>query len=188
MPNDTVRDEPRIQPISAQPQPVFIGAVVTAAVLAGLAAVLMVQTTPMLGWLMWAGALAAVGVLGYLWYQRETQNAEKIEEEIRRSARERVEEKSRAELRRLRGLRRAELIQKYADDADLVERIVMGFYWRGQTAGQLIDSLGNPADIDARIVKGRRREVWKYHQADGNRYRLLIALENELVIDWEERG
>lgn len=187
MPNDTVRSEPQMQSIASQPQPVFIGAVVTAVVLAVLAAVMMVQTTPMLGWLMWAGALAVVGVLGYLWYQRETQNAEKIEEDIRRAARERVEEKSRAELRRLRGLRRAELTQKY-HDADLVERIVMGFYWRGQTAGQLIDSLGNPADIDARIVKGRRREVWKYHQADGNRYRLLIALENELVIDWEERG
>lgn len=181
MPNDVIQSES-----PAPSQPLFVGAVVITAVLAGLGAVLMVQTMPMLGWLMWVGALSAVGVLGFVWYRRETAKAERIEEDIRRSARDRVEEKSRAELRRLRGLRRAELIAKYENDAELVERIVMGFYWRGQSAGQLIDSLGNPADIDARIVKGRRREVWKYHP-DGNRYRLLIALESDAVVDWEER-
>ncbi len=181
MPNDVIQTE------SHTPAPsLFVGGVVTTAMLGGLGAVLMVQTMPMLGWLMWIGALSVVGALGFVWYRRETARAEKIEEDIRRSTRDRVEEKSRAELRRLRGLRRAELITKYENDADLVERIVMGFYWRGQTAGQLIDSLGNPADIDARIVKGRRREVWKYHP-DGNRYRLLIALEGESVVDWEER-
>lgn len=169
-------------------QPAFLGTVAATALLAGMAAVVMVQTMPVLGWMMWAAALALVGALGFLWYRRETSDASQLQDDIRRAARQRVEEKSRAELRRLRGLRRSELMAKYQQDSELVERIIMGRYWEGQTEGQLIDALGNPADIEARIRKGQRRERWKYHQADGNRYRLIIALQNERVIDWEERG
>ncbi len=171
-----------------QASPLLFGTVTAMAVLAGLVAVVMVQTMPLLGWLMWAAALALVGTLGYLWYRCETRDASQLQDDIHRAARQRVEEQSRAELRRLRGLRRAELMDKYRQDHQLVERIIMGGYWQGQTAAQLIDALGNPADIDARIRKGQRREVWKYHQADGNRYRLQIALENEAVVDWEQRG
>lgn len=171
-----------------QAPPLLFGTVAVMAVLAGLVAVVMVQTMPLLGWVMWVAALTLVGTLGILWYRRESRDASQLQEDIRLAARQRVEEKSRAELRRLRGLRRAELMDKYRQDHQLVERIIMGGYWHGQTAGQLIDALGNPADIDARIRKGQRREVWKYHQADGNRYRLQIALENEAVVDWEQRG
>jgi len=77
---------------------------------------------------------------------------------------------------------------KYAHDRELVEHIVLGLHWRGQTAGQLKDALGDPAEIVAKMQKGRRHETWKYHPAGGNRFALWITLEQDFVMRWEERA
>jgi hypothetical protein len=71
---------------------------------------------------------------------------------------------------------------------EVVQRIFDGYFWQGQTADQLIDSLGQPADIDYNVLKTKKKEVWKYGHQGGNRYRLRITLENDIVVGWDQKG
>lgn len=77
-------------------------------------------------------------------------------------------------------------MMKY-DDADIVERIMKKHFWQGQSADQLMDSLGPPADIDSKIMKTKSRYVWKYHSTGKNRYRLRITIEDGEVVGWDHK-
>ena len=174
-------------PVTNAP-PRFFAAIVTGGLAAGLLVFLAVQAMPILGWILWVFAIVAVVTGASLWYKGESAMARQAEDETRAEMLRKESDRSRAELRRQRGLRRADLMAKYAGDQQLVERIVLGSYWDGQTAAQLKDALGNPADIAARIMRSKRQEVWKYHPTGGNRYALWITLEQDLVVRWEARG
>ena len=82
--------------------------------------------------------------------------------------------------------RREELMVKY-EDTDLVDNLIKKTFWQGQTSEQLLDSLGHPADIDEKILKTKKKEVWKYNHISGNRYSLRITLENDVVIGWDQK-
>lgn len=168
--------------------PRFFAALVSGGLVAGVLVFLVVQARPILGWVIWAFAIVAVGLGAWRWYENESTKLRQAEEETRAAMRQKESDRSKAELRRQRGLRRTELMAKYAGDQSLVERIVQGFYWEGQTAGQLKDSLGNPADIAAKILKRKRNEIWKYHATGGDRYALWIELEEDLVVRWAEHA
>ena len=173
---------------STKAPPRFFAAIVGSGLFAGLLVFLTVQSMPLFGWILWIVAIVAVAACASLWYRNEFFKARQAEAEIRAATVKKEEDRSRAEVRQQRGLRRGELLAKYAGDQNLVERIVLGSYWDGQTAAQLKDALGNPADIDARILRSKRQEVWKYHPIGGNRYALWITLESDRVVGWEERA
>jgi hypothetical protein len=117
------------------------------------------------GWLvLWIAILGG----GYLWYQSKNEKTRQ------------------AELIRQKEIRRAELLKKHGDEK-LVEAIINRSYWQGQTAEQLRDSLGHPSDIDEKILKTKKKEVWKYHHMGGNRFGLRITLENNEVVGWDEK-
>ncbi len=82
--------------------------------------------------------------------------------------------------------RRAYLMMKYGDPA-LVDRLMRKMFWVGQTGEQLIDSLGNPVDIDEKVLKTKRKAIWKYFHRGGNRFGLRITVENGQVIGWDEK-
>jgi len=86
-----------------------------------------------------------------------------------------------------RELRRRALINKYGDAA-LVSRLMRRMFWEGQTAGQLIDSLGKPREIDRKVLKSKTRETWKYNQNSKKRFGLRITLENDVVVGWDKKG
>jgi len=75
---------------------------------------------------------------------------------------------------------------KYKDE-DLVEELLDEAFWQGQTAEQLMDSLGEPLDIDQRVLKTKVKEVWKYEQTGKNRYALKITLDDEVVVSWDQK-
>ena len=81
---------------------------------------------------------------------------------------------------------REALMAKY-HDKQLVEDLMNESFWQGQTAEQLIDSLGNPHDIDQKILKTKKKEVWKYNHQGGNRYALRITLDNDYVVGWDQK-
>lgn len=83
--------------------------------------------------------------------------------------------------------RRKELFDKYGDE-EIVNRIMAGSYWQGQTSIQLADSLGRPVDMDRKIMKTKSKEVWKYQQTGKGRFGLRITLEDDVVVGWEERA
>lgn len=82
--------------------------------------------------------------------------------------------------------RREALYAKYGD-AEVVDKIMARMMWQGQSMEQLTDSLGSPADTDSRVMKTKHREVWKYHPAGKNRYRLRVTVENGVVVGWDQK-
>jgi hypothetical protein len=83
--------------------------------------------------------------------------------------------------------RRQRLLAKY-HDPDVVAKILARSIWKGQSAAQLMDALGSPADTDEKVMKTKRREIWKYREIARNRYALRVTLEQEVVVGWEEKG
>ena len=83
--------------------------------------------------------------------------------------------------------RRASLLKKYKDE-HLVESLLNQEFWQGQTAEQLLDSLGKPHGIDEKVLKTQKSEVWKYEHQGGSEYNLRITLENDFVIGWDKKG
>jgi len=79
-----------------------------------------------------------------------------------------------------------ELRRKYPED--IVQRILAGQIWQGQTEGQLIDALGLPAEVDRKVLKTMRREIWKYGHMSARRFRLRIIVENGTVAGWDHKA
>jgi hypothetical protein len=79
------------------------------------------------------------------------------------------------------------LRSKYHDE-ELVRKIDQSYFWEGQTQEQLLDSLGQPIDIDQKLLKTKTKEVWKYHHRGANRYGLRITLENGVVVEWDKKA
>lgn len=82
--------------------------------------------------------------------------------------------------------RRQMLIEKYHDES-LVEDLMKELFWQGQTSEQLYDSLGAPHDIDQKVLKTKKKEIWKYNHLGGNRYGLRITLDNDSVVGWDKK-
>jgi uncharacterized membrane protein YeaQ/YmgE (transglycosylase-associated protein family) len=78
------------------------------------------------------------------------------------------------------------LMSKYGDP-QIVAHIYNHQYWHGQTAEQLVDSLGSPRGVDRKLLKTMKREVWKYNPRGVNRYGLRITLDNDIVSGWDHK-
>lgn len=130
------------------------------------------------------GVVLAGGV--YFWNVTLKEKARKAaylresEEQLRQ------QEARRAELVEQERARRDELRRKYGDDS-VVNAIMRKAYWQGQTEEQLIDALGRPQDIDEKVLKTKRKEIWKYHSLGANRYALRVTLEQGLVVGWDDK-
>lgn len=83
--------------------------------------------------------------------------------------------------KRIEALRR-----KYPEE--IVQRILGGQIWQGQTEEQLIDTIGSPAEVDTKVLKTMRREIWKYGRVSSKRFRLRITVENGMVAGWDQKG
>lgn len=79
-----------------------------------------------------------------------------------------------------------ELMLKY-DDKEIVSRILNQSIWVGQTASQLLDSLGNPEDTSEWCNTKEFGETWKYYQTGKNRYALKIYIVNNHVSGWDRK-
>lgn len=82
--------------------------------------------------------------------------------------------------------KRMRLTLKYKDE-NLVDELLNETFWQGQTAEQLRDSLGEPLDIDQKVLKTKVKEVWKYEQTGKNRYGLKITLDDGVVVGWDQK-
>lgn len=81
--------------------------------------------------------------------------------------------------------RHANLVLRFGDE--IATRIVAGEVWLGQNEEQLRESLGDPLDIDEKVMKTKTRQVWKYDQAGANRFNTRVTLENGLVTGWDKK-
>ncbi len=79
------------------------------------------------------------------------------------------------------------LISKYKDE-EVVNNIINEIVWQGETNEQLIDSLGKPKAIDNKLLKTKKKEIYKYYHQGANRYKLRITLENDVVVGWDNKA
>lgn len=82
--------------------------------------------------------------------------------------------------------RRVSLMTKYRN-SELVEKLLEHSVWEGQTADQLIESLGPPENVDVKNLKTKKKEIWKYNHKSGNRYALRITLDNDVVVKLHQK-
>jgi hypothetical protein len=83
--------------------------------------------------------------------------------------------------------RQKALLAKY-NNAEVVDMIMKKIIWQNQTSEQLRDSLGQPAEVDRKVMKTKIREVWKYFKTGKRRYALRITLENGVVVGWDKKS
>ncbi|KJZ12565.1 hypothetical protein TW85_15835 [Marinomonas sp. S3726] len=88
--------------------------------------------------------------------------------------------------KKARAEKRNKLMQKYNDE-NIVNNIMNQTIWQGQTSDQVAESLGQAEDIDQKVLKTKKKEIWKYGSEGGNRYQLRITLENDVVVGWDQR-
>lgn len=87
----------------------------------------------------------------------------------------------------MNAMRRAALMKKYGDKA-LVDRLMRRMIWEGQTAGQLVDAIGKPAQIDEKVMKAKTRDTWKYNQRSRTRFGLRVTVEDGVVVGWDKKA
>jgi uncharacterized protein DUF4236 len=87
--------------------------------------------------------------------------------------------------RRAEAQRRASLVARFGEEA--CSRILARDVWLGQTEEQLREALGEPVDIDEKVMKTKRREVWKYDQTGASRFKTRVILEGGLVAGWDRK-
>lgn len=90
-------------------------------------------------------------------------------------------------LKRYNRQKRFEFLCKKYGDPEMAQRIIARSFWQGQTASQLADALGTPANVDTKIMKTKTREIWKYDQRSRTRYGLRITLEDGFVVGWDQK-
>ena len=103
--------------------------------------------------------------------------AQKEAAAIRAAERERQREEE--------ALRQADLVSRFGDET--ASRILASELWVGQTEEQLREALGEPIDVDEKVMKTKKREVWKYDQVGGNRFNTRVTLENGVVTGWDRK-
>jgi uncharacterized membrane protein len=82
--------------------------------------------------------------------------------------------------------KRQRLMDKYGSEY-IVDKIMKKMIWQGQTEDQLIDSIGNPRDVDQKVLKTKVKETWKYEKTGENRYNLRVIIENGAVVGWNKK-
>lgn len=88
---------------------------------------------------------------------------------------------------RERLLKKRERLMKKYNDEGLVDRLMAGEFWQGQTTRQLRDSLGDPLDVDEKVLKSKTKHTWKYQSIGKNRYALKIFIEDGEVVGWDQK-
>ncbi|MDD2660259.1 MAG: hypothetical protein PHY54_11375 [Methylococcales bacterium] len=83
--------------------------------------------------------------------------------------------------------RQEALLAKY-NNAEVVDLIIKKSIWQSQTSEQLRDSLGQPSEIDRKVMKTKTREVWKYFKTGKRRFALRVTLENGVVVGWDKKA
>ena len=76
------------------------------------------------------------------------------------------------------------LVDRFGSE-EYATRIMNKVIWQGMTNEMLIESRGNPDDIDKSVFKTKTRETWKYGKIGKNRYEERIMLENGIVVGWK---
>jgi hypothetical protein len=131
---------------------------------------------------------AAIGALlvAFLWSLREFHFWKKIRQLNLESEQQQLAYENLARQREGLRLRREKLIERYGS-IEVVDYIVSGRIWQGMSSEQLVEALGQPADIDQKVFKTKVSQTWKYDEVGKNRFSRRVFIENDVVVGWQEQ-
>ena len=81
--------------------------------------------------------------------------------------------------------RLAELTALYG--AENADRIIRGVIWQGASPAMIVESIGDPADIDEKVFKTKTKQVYKYAQKGKNSFLLRITFEDGVCVGWDDK-
>lgn len=79
----------------------------------------------------------------------------------------------------------AELTTRFG--ADVAGRIERHEVWEGATREMILLSLGDPVDIDEKVMKGKTKHTLKYDQTGKNKFGLRVTLEDDVCVGWDDK-
>ncbi|CAM0554884.1 hypothetical protein EHLJMEHL_00472 [Vreelandella titanicae] len=83
--------------------------------------------------------------------------------------------------------KRLQVLEEKYKNEQLARKIYDGYFWQGQSASQLRDSLGQPEAVDTKVLKTKIKEVWKYDPIGRRSYGLRITLDDGKVVGWDKK-
>ena len=60
--------------------------------------------------------------------------------------------------------------------------------WQDQPAEMVLDTLGRPVDIEQKVLKTKKKEIWKSGFLGNRQYDLIITLDNGKVTGWDKKS
>lgn len=140
-----------------------------------------------------AGGVLAVLVAGWIGVVLLKRRAtRKADEEQRRLVAAREQEQRQlaatqtAEHERQLAERFQGLVQRFGQEN--AGRIMSKTLWQGATAEMVHAMLGAPENVASKVLKTKKRDVWKYNRIGARRYGLQVTLENDVCVGWETAG
>jgi hypothetical protein len=82
-------------------------------------------------------------------------------------------------------MRKTLILERY--EPEIARRILNRQIWKGMTAEQLSDSMGQPDEVDEVVTKRTQKQIWKYDQVSASRFDTRITLEGGVVVGWQMR-
>ncbi|WNJ88478.1 hypothetical protein [Bosea sp. 685] len=82
------------------------------------------------------------------------------------------------------GQKRIFLMRHY-QDSTLVDALMAGEIWHDMTREQLLQSWGEPVEIEEKALKTKIRHVYKYDRIGVGRFARRVTLDNDRVTGWE---
>jgi len=73
------------------------------------------------------------------------------------------------------------------DDESIVQGIIDGEVWRGQTEEQLIASIGPPDTVDEKALKTKTKHLFKYRVPNSKKLRMVVTFEDGEVVGWDKK-
>ena len=130
--------------------------------------------------------LIYIGIYGFIWLAIKLAVAKerKAENVKREAARHIAEDKRLAE----EEARLARLTKLYGEE--ITKKILSKNVWQGMSVAMLIESLGNPGDIDETVYKTKTTKKYSYlpyrTRQNNTRYKFRVDLEDDIVVGWRD--
>ncbi len=83
--------------------------------------------------------------------------------------------------------KKLELIKKFNISSQDAEKIINKILWQGMKKEYLIESINQPNDSSFSILKTKIKEEYKYYPINKKSFKLVVFLENDIVVGWKMR-
>jgi len=130
--------------------------------------------------------LIYIGIYGFIWLVIKLAVAkERKAENVKKEAAIHIaEDKRLAE----EEARLARLTKLYGEE--ITKKILSKNVWQGMSVAILIESLGNPGDIDETVYKTKTKKKYSYFpyrtRQNNTRYKFRVDLEDDIVVGWKD--